>query len=540
MNSLAHGLSSARGGGPTLKSTRSMRNLAAALHEIKHRPVGIDQIPYEAYIDPLGYLRWDPNLLDAHPDLNPLRTVQDSLIECPIPDASVAFWLKKRYLERGTVENRIRERAITRKLNFTMDRYFSDRSFGFRPGRSCETAILQVREAVRAGFHWALKTDIESFFDHVDRGILEKQLRNTFADQTLCDAILVATSPAVVVHGTTLQRQNGLPQGNGLSPWLSNLYLNHLDEACAHLKYFRYADDLLILAGSWREVVQAYRCIRGLARLLRLRLNPQKTIVCDLYRKSLVFLGYELRGGNIYPPGEAIHRLQQKLEFRGLGDQEQLMKGFAHRYRIGPVRKLFRRLDRQLRHCFPPGLSLLSLLEAIRQRERGVRRGSKGKEQVRGQLRRSHGQGSGIPDEKAHSGSPPRPAEPGATSPNGDVAPALRETTPLIEEILMRSPEYLNFIRTRPCSFCGNPTTEPHHCIKRLPGISEARLAQKGSDHLAIPVCHKCHEKIRDGRLKPSREEYLELSLINLTCYLNASQKRENPATVDAAVPLGG
>lgn len=104
----------------------------------------------------------------------------------------------------------------------------------------------------------------------------------------------------------------------------------------------------------------------------------------------------------------------------------------------------------------------------------------------------------------------------------------------------MRSPEYLNFIRTRPCSFCGNPLTEPHHCIKRLRGISQAQLAQKGSDYLAIPVCHRCHEDIRDGRLQPRREEYLELCLINLICYLDASQKRENPAKVDAAVPLGG
>ncbi len=98
---------------------------------------------------------------------------------------------------------------------------------------------------------------------------------------------------------------------------------------------------------------------------------------------------------------------------------------------------------------------------------------------------------------------------------------------------------YIEFIRSRPCNLCGNPQTEPHHSIRRLPGISEAGLAQKGSDYLTIPVCHKCHEDIRDGRLKPSREEYLEICLINLICHLDASQKRGNSATVDAAVPLG-
>lgn len=226
--------------GPTLKAVRRMKNLTAALHEVSRRPVAADGFPYEAFVDPIGYSRWDPNVLEAYPGLDPMKTVQESLIECPIPDFSVAFRVKKRNLERGTAENRIRERALSRKLNFTLDKYFSDRSFGFRRGRSCEMAILEVREDVRAGLHWALKTDIENFFGYIDRGILEKQVRNTFADPILCDALLMTTSPAVFAHGTTLQRQNGLPQGNGLCPWLSNLYLNCLDEACAHLKYYRY------------------------------------------------------------------------------------------------------------------------------------------------------------------------------------------------------------------------------------------------------------------------------------------------------------
>lgn len=539
MNPLFRGISVARTGGPTLKSVRHMKNLSAVLHEIRHRSVGIDQIPYEAYTDPLGYVRWDPNFLDAYPDLNPLKTIQESLVECSIPDASEAFRVENRNLERGTVANRIVERALSRKLSANLDMHFHERSFGFRPGRSPEMAILEVRKAVRDGAHWALKTDFQDFFESVDRTILENKLRETIPDEAMCDALMAVTSPAVVVHARTLQRRNGLPQGNGLSPFLSNLYLHSFDEACSHLEYFRYADDMLVLGRSWKEVTEALRHIRRLGRSLGLRLNPKKTFVCDLYMKPLVFLGYELRGGNIYPPEEAIRRLQQKLEFRGIGDRKALLEGFVHRYRIGPVRKTFRRLDRQLHQLLPPGMSLVSLLEVIRQRERDIRR-RKQQQIDGGQLRPSHGQGCGIPDEKAVSGSPPHPAQPGAATPDGTAAPALREYPPILEETPMRSPEYLNFIRTRPCSFCGNPLTEPHHCIKRLRGISEARLAQKGSDYLAIPVCRKCHEDIRDGRLQPRREEYLELCLINLICYLDASQKRENPATVDAAVPLGG
>jgi Reverse transcriptase (RNA-dependent DNA polymerase) len=370
VNPLFHGLSTGQPAGPTLKAVRRMVNLRAALHQINRRPVGVDGIPFEAFLDPIGYLRWNPNLLDAYPDLNPVRTVQESLTECPIPDASQALQVEGRNLERGTVANRIVERAIIRKLNATLDHCFSNRSFGFRPGRSPEEAILEVRRVVRGGAHWALKTDFKDFFGSVDRCLLERMVRGTIADQDLCNAVMAATSPAVVDNGRTLLRLGGLPQGNGLSPWLSNLYLHGFDEACGHLLYFRYVDDIFVLGASWQEVMDAYRHIRRLARSLKLRLNPKKTYVADLHKKPLVFLGYELRGGNIYPPERAILGLRQKLELRGNGDRKALMMSFVHRFRIGPVRKLFRRLDRQLCHLFPLGLSLVRLLEAQRRTNR--------------------------------------------------------------------------------------------------------------------------------------------------------------------------
>ena len=93
----------------------------------------------------------------------------------------------------------------------------------------------------------------------------------------------------------------------------------------------------------------------------------------------------------------------------------------------------------------------------------------------------------------------------------------------------MRDTQYLDFIRSRPCSFCGNPTTDPHHAIKRLRGLSEAGMGQKGPDYLAIPLCRKCHRKLHDGELASSREELLEICLINLICYI---QQLKTPSLV--------
>jgi hypothetical protein len=82
---------------------------------------------------------------------------------------------------------------------------------------------------------------------------------------------------------------------------------------------------------------------------------------------------------------------------------------------------------------------------------------------------------------------------------------------------------YLDFIRSRPCTLCGNPRTEPHHAIRRLPGISEAGLAQKCSDFLCIPLCNPCHRNLHRGVITLSRTGVLEFCLINLICFLEAT-----------------
>ena len=92
--------------------------------------------------------------------------------------------------------------------------------------------------------------------------------------------------------------------------------------------------------------------------------------------------------------------------------------------------------------------------------------------------------------------------------------------------------DYLDFIRSRPCTLCGRPGTEPHHAIRRLPGVSEARLAQKGSDFLCIPLCRDCHIKLHKGSITLSCAELLEFCVINLICFLEATYPRQQHGQV--------
>lgn len=210
---LVRGIESDKVQGPTLRSVRRMSNLVKALQEINRRPIGVDGIPYAGWVNPREYALWDRNFLDTY-GLEPLKTLQEGLSYGEMPDATRETPVKNRVVERGTVRNSIVERAITRKLQLNLDRCFANSSWAYRPGRSPEKAIREVRTCIRRGAHWALKTDIRHFFPNVDRRILAIQLHDTIRDPLLWDSIVTAISPCLRhLDGSIISQRTGLPQG---------------------------------------------------------------------------------------------------------------------------------------------------------------------------------------------------------------------------------------------------------------------------------------------------------------------------------------
>ena len=184
MKSLHRGLGLGLSPGPTGRSIRRMPNLIEALHEINRKPIGVDGVPWEAFLNPRAFALWAPHFLEEF-GLEPMRNIQDRMAFGGLPDPVREVRVTNRIVQLGTVANRIIERAIARKAQENLDPYFSNSSWAFRPGRSPAKAIQHVRHCVRRGAHWALKTDVAGFFDNIDRPILSAQLRNTFADEYL-------------------------------------------------------------------------------------------------------------------------------------------------------------------------------------------------------------------------------------------------------------------------------------------------------------------------------------------------------------------
>lgn len=205
---------------------------------------------------------------------------------------------EKRSLGIPTVLDRVIQQAIAQILSPLYEPAFSDRSHGFRPGRSAHGAIDQWRKESqkRKRRCYVVDCDLKSFFDTVDHQKLMNRLRQRTDDQALLGLVgLYLKAGLILPNGKYEETGIGMPQGGPLSPLLANILLDELDkelEARGH-QHVRYADDFLILCGSPRAGERILRNIsRYLNRHMKLMVSEAKSKVVEL--SEAAFLGFSI------------------------------------------------------------------------------------------------------------------------------------------------------------------------------------------------------------------------------------------------------
>ena len=128
---------------------------------------------------------------------------------------------KKRQLGIPTVVDRVIQQAISQYLIKIYDKTFSPRSYGFRPGRGCHNALLQVKEYVNRGNKYVVSIDLEKFFDTVNQSKLIELLSRTIKDGRLISLIHKYLKAGVIVSHKFEESTKGVPQGGPLSPLLN-------------------------------------------------------------------------------------------------------------------------------------------------------------------------------------------------------------------------------------------------------------------------------------------------------------------------------
>jgi RNA-directed DNA polymerase len=152
-----------------------------------------------------------------------------------------------RMLGIPTVLDRLIAQAICQVLVPLFDPGFSERSYGFRPGRNAHQALEQACCDIADGYRWVVNLDLETFFDSVHHDVVMSRLARKVKDKRLLKLIRRYLSAGIMQDGLVSQREIGMPQGSPLSPLLSNVLLDDFDkelERRGH-RYCRYANDFV-------------------------------------------------------------------------------------------------------------------------------------------------------------------------------------------------------------------------------------------------------------------------------------------------------
>jgi group II intron reverse transcriptase/maturase len=249
------------------------------------------------------------------------------------------------------------------------DSEFHDSSHGFRPGRGTRTAIEEATQYLADGFCVTVDIDLSKFFDRVHHQRLLNRLGRRVSDGRVLKLIhRMLKSKVVLPDGTCVTTDEGTPQGGPLSPLLSNVVLDELDQELSRrgLRFVRYADDFSIFVRSLRAGERVMTSIREfITRRLRLVVNEDKSTVSEPYR--LTFLGFQFGRddeGQITidistRTRERISRRIRELTPRNWGQSFDRCLEQVNRYLTGwigyfqiatdPVRRIFQILDAHIR-----------------------------------------------------------------------------------------------------------------------------------------------------------------------------------------------
>ncbi len=159
---------------------------------------------------------------------------------------------KTRLLGIPAVLDRLLQQAVGQVIAIKFEMTFEDYSYGFRPNRNAQQAVLKAQEYINSGYQHIVDIDLKNFFDEVDHCILLQLLYRKIKCPLTLRLIRKWLRAPILVNGKLVKRRKGVPQGSPLSPLLSNIMLNELDKEMERkgLCYVSYTDDFSIYANS--------------------------------------------------------------------------------------------------------------------------------------------------------------------------------------------------------------------------------------------------------------------------------------------------
>ena len=159
---------------------------------------------------------------------------------------------KKRPLGIPSFEDKLVQEVVRLLLEAIYEGHFEGTSHGFRPHRSCHTALGMIQKSF-AGAKWFIEGDIKGFFDNIDHNVLISILRERISDERFLRLIRKFLNAGYVEDWKYNKTYSGTPQGGIVSPILANIYLDKFDKYIKeYAAKFRKGDRRSINPDYWR------------------------------------------------------------------------------------------------------------------------------------------------------------------------------------------------------------------------------------------------------------------------------------------------
>ena len=235
----------------------------------------------------------------------------------------------KRTLGIPTVTDRIAQAVVAMAIEQSIDKYFHENSYGYRPNKQALDGVAITRQRCWQ-YEWLVEYDIKGLFDNISHEKLMKAVKRHVQEKWILLYIERWLKAPIKYKNEEKAREKGTPQGGVISPLLSNLFLHYaidmwMTKNYPHIEWARYADDGVIHCKTKQEAEMLMQALTQRLKECDLEIHPEKSkiVYCgngkEEKQASFTFLGYTFHKRRAYAKGElftsflpAISRDKQK------------------------------------------------------------------------------------------------------------------------------------------------------------------------------------------------------------------------------------
>ena len=220
-----------------------------------------------------------------------------------------------RLLGIPTVRDRVVQATLKLLLEPIFDPHFSPHSYGFRPGRSQHQAVEAAQRIVNSGKPYVVDIDLSKFFDRIHHDRLIARMGEKVTDKRILRLVGLMLRSGIMINGVVIPSQEGAMQGGPLSPLLSNIVLDELDQELERrgLEFCRFADDCNIFVKSQKAAERVMEKVsQFIEKKLKLKVNQEKSQVA--LSDKVKFLGFTVVNGTIAIAHKALQTAMDKVK----------------------------------------------------------------------------------------------------------------------------------------------------------------------------------------------------------------------------------